>query len=67
MKNGIVKIWVCRECEKEYIDRPMMCSSCECLDFYVKYGGLITDAEELKDLVGTYKDDKKDKKNRVRM
>ena len=68
MKNGIVKIWVCRECEKEYIDRPMMCSKCESLDFYIKYGGLLTDAEELTKLIDAYKDDDEPKKNkRIRM
>ena len=65
MKNGIVKIWVCKECEKEYIERPLMCSACECLNFYVKYGGILSDADNLKELVDNFKDD--DDKKRVRM
>jgi len=68
MIKGLVKIWVCKECEKEYIDRPIMCSKCESFDFEVKYGGLITDAEELTKLVDNYKDDDKpDKNKKVRM
>ena len=67
MKSGIVKIWVCRNCEKEYLERPLMCTSCECLEFYLKYGGLVTDSEELTNLVETYKDDKPDKNKKVRM
>jgi len=68
MKNGLFKIWVCRECEKEYFERPIMCTSCEHFDFYVKYGGQITDTEELTKLVDTYKDDDEpDKNKRIRM
>jgi len=61
MKHGLVKIWVCSECEKEYIDRPTMCTKCRGLEFYVKYGGLVTDSEELTKLVETYHDDKYEK------
>ena len=67
MKNGIVKIWVCRNCEKEHLDRPMMCSTCECLDFYVKYGGILSDTDDLKDLVSNNKDDDEKKNKKVRM
>ena len=58
--KGLKKIWACQKCEKEYLDRPIMCSDCEGLDFYVKYGGIIQDADDLTDLI-TYKDDKKKK------
>ena len=55
MKNNIIKIWVCQECEKEFIDRPIICSICNNFEYYVKYGGQITDAEELTDLIESYK------------
>jgi len=55
MKNGIVKIWVCDDCGKEFLDRPVMCSVCNSFGYYVKYGGQITDAEELKELLESYK------------
>jgi len=67
MKDGIIKIWVCQECEKEYFDRPIMCSMCNGFEFYVKYGGQISDAEELTKLIDTYKDDDTDKNKRIRM
>ena len=67
MNKGIIKIWVCKECEKEYLDRPIMCTKCEKFDFYVKYGGQIIDSEELASLVDNYKDDEKDKKKKARM
>jgi len=67
MKNGLIKIWVCRDCEKEYLERPIMCTRCNKFEFYVKYGGLITDAEELTKLANTYTDDESDKKKRIRM
>ena len=65
MKNGLIKIWVCQGCEKEHLDRPIMCTNCECLDFYVKYGGILEDTDELSKLVDPSKDD--DKKKRVRL
>ena len=67
MKDGIIKIWVCRECEKEYLDRPVMCTGCNKFEFFVKYAGQITDTEELSKLVDTYKDDENGKKKRVRL
>ena len=60
MKNGIIKIWVCRDCDKEYLDRPVMCTKCNGFEFYVKYGGLITDMEELTKLIESYDDDDHD-------
>jgi len=70
MKHGIIKFWVCKECAKEYIDRPLVCSKCDNLEFELKYGGLITDAEELEKLIETYKhkdDDEPEKNKRIRM
>ena len=67
MNKGIVKIWVCRDCEKEYIERPLMCTNCSGLEFYVKYGGIISDTDGLTDLVDSYKEDKPDKNKRIRM
>ena len=67
MKNGIIKIWVCRGCEKEFLDRPIMCSKCDTFEFDVKYGGQITDAEELTKLIDAYKDDEADNDKKVRM
>jgi len=67
MKSGIIKIWVCRECEKEFLERPIMCSNCDHFDFYVKYGGQINDTDELTKLIDTYKDDDHDKNRKVRM
>ena len=67
MKSGIVKIWVCQECEKMYVSRPIMCSKCDTFDFYVKYDGQITDAEELTKLIDSYKDDEPEEKKRIRM
>jgi len=67
MKDGIIKIWVCQECEKEYLDRPIMCTSCNNFEFYVKYGGQITDEEALTKLVDSYKEDEPEKKKRIRM
>ena len=67
MKDGIIKIWVCQECEKEYLDRPIMCTSCNKFEFYVKYGGQITDEEALTKLVGSYKEEEPEKKRRIRM
>ena len=67
MKDGIIKIWVCQECDKEYRDRPIMCSYCNTFEFFVKYAGQITDTDELTKLIDNYKDDDNDKKNRVRM
>jgi len=66
MKNGIIKIWVCKECEKEYIDRPIMCTGCEKFDFYVKYGGMLNDTEGLTKLVDSYQDDEPGKKKNKR-
>jgi len=69
MKNDLIKIWVCRECEKEFLERPVMCTGCNKFEFYVKYSGQITDSEELTELIDTYKGDDpgKDKKRlRVR-
>ena len=60
MKNGIIKIWVCQECEKEYADRPVMCTGCNSFEFFIKYGGQISDAEELTKLIDSYKDDEFD-------
>ena len=66
--KGLVKIWACKDCEKEYMDRPLVCTGCDGLDFYVKYGGILSEAEdELLDLIDNYKDDDNDKKKRVRM
>jgi len=67
MKNGIIKIWVCQDCEKEYLDRPIMCSKCNGFEFYVMYGGQVTDAEELTKLIDSYKDDEPENKTRIRM
>ena len=68
MINGLVKIWVCTECQKEYLERPIMCKKCEGLKFEMKYAGMITDAvEELTELIDAYKDDKPDKNKRIRM
>jgi len=58
--KGLKKIWACQKCEKEYLERPIMCTDCESLNFYVKYGGIIQDADDLTDLI-TFKDDKKRK------
>jgi len=55
MKHGIVKFWVCQNCQKEYLDKPIMCSKCEGLQFELKYGGMVTDSEELTHLVESYK------------
>jgi len=57
MKNGIIKIWVCQNCQREYLERQVMCTKCDGFDFEVKYGGMITDAEELSKLVEAYRDD----------
>jgi len=57
MKNGIVKIWVCQKCEKEYLDRPIVCTKCDGFKFEVKYAGQISDAEELTKLIYAYKED----------
>ena len=67
MKNGIIKIWVCRDCDKEYLDKPIICSKCDHFDFYVKYGGEITNAEELTKLIDSYKDDDIKAFKKVRM
>jgi len=67
MKSNIIKIWVCQECEKEFVTRPIVCSMCNNFEFYIKYGGEITDAEELSKLIETYKEDEQDKNKRVRM
>ena len=67
MKSGLVKIWVCQGCEKEHLERPLMCSTCECLNFYVKYGGILEDTNELSKLVDPNKDNDSDKKKKVRM
>jgi len=67
MKSNIIKIWVCRECEKEYVTRPIVCSMCNNFEFFIKYGGEITDAEELSKLIESYKEDDQDKNKRVRM
>ena len=67
MKNGIVKIWVCDECGKEFLERPIMCPMCNGFGFYVKYGGQIHDAQELVDLIDSYKDDETEKNKKVRM
>jgi len=63
MKHGIVKFWICKECAKEYLDRPMVCSKCNSLEFELKYGGMVTGAEELEKLIETYKfkDDEADR------
>ena len=68
MKNGIIKIWVCKECEKEYLDRPIICKMCDTFEFDVKYGGQITDAEELTKLIDSNKEEEEsDKKRRIRI
>jgi len=67
MKNGIIKIWVCTECGKEHLDRPIMCRKCERFDFDVKYGGQIADAKELSKLIETYKEKDLEKSKRIRM
>jgi len=67
MKNTIIKIWVCDDCAREFLERPVMCSMCNSFGFYVKYGGQITDAEELVELIDSYKEDDNDKKKRVKM
>ena len=67
MKNNIIKIWVCDDCSREFLERPVMCSICNSFGFYVKYGGQITDAEELVELLDSYKEDEKDKNKKVRM
>jgi len=67
MKEEIIKIWVCRECEKEYRERPIMCSYCNKFEFYVKYAGQLTDIDELSKLVEVYKDDEHEKNKKVRM
>ena len=60
MKNGIVKIWVCKGCEKEFLDRPIVCTKCDGFEFDVKYGGQIHDAEELTKLIERYKNTEPD-------
>jgi len=67
MKNCIIKIWVCDDCGKESLDRPVVCSMCNCFGFYVKYGGQITDDEELVDLIDSYKKDETEKNKKVRL
>jgi len=68
MKHGIIKIWVCSECQKEFLDRQVMCSRCGGFEFDLKYGGQIVDAEELTKLIANYKDDDEpDKNKKVRM
>jgi len=67
MKNNIYKIWVCEECNKEFVSRPIVCSMCNNFEFYVKYGGQINDAEELTDLIESYKKDEDEKNKKVRM
>ena len=67
MKNSIIKIWVCDDCGREFLERPVMCSMCNGFGFYVKYGGQITDAEELVELIDSYKEDENDKNKRVKM
>jgi len=57
MKNGIVKIWVCQECQKEFLDRPIVCTKCKKLNFEVKYAGQVHDAEELTKLIYAYRED----------
>jgi len=61
MKDGLVKIWVCKNCEKEYVSRQVMCTGCDTFEFYVKYGGFIDETDELTKLVGAYKDDTPEK------
>jgi len=67
MKNGIIKIWECQDCGKEYLDRPIMCSKCNNFEFGVKYGGQITDAEELTRLIDSYKDEEPEEEKRIKM
>jgi len=57
MKHGIVKMWVCKECAREFLDKPLICSKCDTFEFDVKYGGQITDAEELAKLIESYRSD----------
>jgi len=40
---------------------------CNCFGFYVKYGGQITDAEELVDLIDNYKENETGKDKKVKM
>ena len=61
MKDGLVKIWVCQNCNKEYVNRPIMCTGCDTFGFYVKYGGFIDDTNELTKLVDAYRDDSPDR------
>ena len=61
MKYGIVKFWVCKKCQKEYLDRPIVCSKCEGMEFELKYGGQVVDSEELANLVESYKYDSLDR------
>ena len=67
MKNDIIKIWVCQDCEKEYFSRPILCSICSNFEYYVKYGGQIADTEELTKLIETYKGEKVEESRRIRM
>jgi len=64
--KGLKKLWACQKCDKEYLTRPLVCANCDGLDFYVKYGGMLQDADDLTDLI-TYKDDDSDKKKKARM
>jgi len=57
MKNGIIKIWVCQNCQKEYLNRQVICSKCDKFEFDVKYGGIISDEEELSKLIETYREE----------
>jgi len=67
MKADIIKIWVCQDCGKEFIERQIMCSICNKFEFGVKYGGQISDAEELTKLIESYKKDDIARERRLRM
>jgi len=67
MENKIIKIWVCQECGKEYVDRPIACTSCGCFELYLKYSGILSDTDELTKLIEPYKYDELDKNKRTRM
>ncbi|MCL2819298.1 MAG: hypothetical protein FWD38_00480 [Oscillospiraceae bacterium] len=61
MQNGIIKIWVCKNCEKEFLDRQVFCTKCNGAEFYVKYGGIVSNEGDLAKMIDTYKDDGFDK------
>jgi len=40
---------------------------CNAFEFFIKYGGEITDADELTKLIDSYKEDESEKNRKVRM